>query len=478
MMHKKMTPEQAAALARRDRVRLIAMSVLAVLVLGAYLYTTSSTSQRASQKAAEGEIAISGTTATDETTVDIKVPAFSHTVLLGDIQDATPAEQELLSSEPLAAVFDYARLLTPGSMRALGITEFDAEIQAAIEAAPATERLKPLRVRGSVVTARRRPRDTAGASRSGDDWIGTLQTLDGRFAHFLVAAAPKRADGERRVEVGDFLRVDGLFHAIYRTSIDIDGSTAATSAPLVVGLRLEPTDLPMTAELAEDAPALADVIDDSLSEIHENREFREAFWQLMGRAKLQGPEVNWDEVPELNSDLLTSIHKNGEAFRGQPFKVPVSVNVDTYSIRVGDNPLRLDRQTEGWISNSTWKGSVKTIKWIGPFTRQDMLRKTLMNDDRRYMTARGYFFRNHAFENNLGQPARSPIFVMESVEVFRPEEDKAIVWFKWAVVCITVLLTIAVALLLRADKRKSKALYEDIVRRKRARRDREAAPTA
>lgn len=474
MMQKKMTPEQAAALARRDRVRLIVMSVLAVLVLGAYLLTTS----KASQKADEERAALSSGTAPDEAITDIAVPEFSHTALLSEIHDATPTEQELLSSEPLAAVFDYARLLTPDSMRALGITELDAATQSAIEASPATERLKPLRVRGSVVTARRRPRDGAGASRSGDDWIGTLQTLDGRFAHFLVAAAPKRADGERRVELGDFLRVDGLFHSIYRTSIDVDGTAAATGAPLIVGLRLEPTDLPMTPELAEQAPALADVIDDSLSEIHENREFREAFWQLMGRAKLLGPEVNWDEVPELNSDLLTSIHKNGEAFRGQPFKVPVSVNVDTYSIQVGDNPLRLDRQTEGWISNSTWKGSVKTIKWIGPFTRQDMLRRTLMNDDRRYMTARGYFFRNHGFENNLGQPARAPIFVMESVEVFRPEEDKAIVWFKWGVVGITVLLTAVVALLLRADKRKSKALYEDMVRRKRARREREAAPTA
>ncbi len=477
MKQKKMTPEQAAALARRDRLRLIVMSVLAVLVLGAYLITT----HQAANKASEENAGLSGAAPEDPATRDILVPEFGQPEVLEAIKDESPAEQELLSSEPLAAVFDYARLLTPDSMRALGIAELGADAQAALEASPKTQRLAPFRARGFVVSARQRPRENqtgTGLGRSSGDWIGTLRTIDDRSIHFLVASAPKREDGERRVELGDYLRVDGLFHSIYRATVESDGTSTPTSAPLIVGLRIEPTDLPMTPDLAEEAPALAVVKDDSNGQLHENREFRDAFWQLMGRAKLHGPEVDWDKVPELGSDLLTEIHKNGEAFRGQPFKVPVSVNVDTYSILAGDNPLRLDRQTEGWISNSTWKGSVRTIKWIGPFTRQDMMRQSLNNDDRRYITARGYFFRNHGFENNLGQPARAPIFVMESVEVFQPEEDRAIVWFKWGVVGLTILLTIVIAMLLRADKRKSKVLYEEMIRRKRARRERKAAPTA
>lgn len=473
MQFKKMSPEQAEALAKRDRNRLIVMSVLAVLVGGAYLVTTAKSKSQAEQAEQEAAAQRTADRGADAELDDILVKPFGAPEVLEQIRDAEPVEQDLLEEEPLNAVFDYARLQTDKTLRALGRVELDAARQDELMADPGAARLAPVRARGRVVAARMRPRDEGGRVRN--DWIGTLESFDGRRVHFLVAGAPVQPDGERRVDLGDYLRVDGLFHAIYRTTVDGD----AVAAPLVLGANLVPSSAPMTEDLARRAPALAAVADDGIGEIYQPAEFEDAFWQLMGRAKELEAETDWETAPELNTETLAQLYEDGASFRGQPFRVPVSINMDTYSRRIDDNPLRLDRQTEGWIGNSTWKGSVKTVKWFGPFTRQDMLRETFV-DDHRYVVGNGYFFRNHVFMNKEGQPIRAPIFVMSTIDVFVPEEDKAIAWFKWGILGLTGSLTLLIFLLLRSDRAKSRALYEDMIRRRRARRERSASqqPTA
>ena len=151
----------------------------------------------------------------------------------------------------------------------------------------------------------------------------------------------------------------------------------------------------------------------------------------------------------------------------------MSVNLDTFSRSIGDNPLGLERITEGWIGNMTWKGSVKAIRWFAPFERSGMLRKKI-GDDHRYVTARGFFFRNHVYDNAKGQPARAPIFVLSDLEVFQVPADPNVRLFSWLIVVGTILVMLVIFLLLLADRRKSRALYQDMVRRRRARR--ESAP--
>ena len=471
MQYSKMSAEQAEALAKRDRNRLVGMSVLVVLVAAAYLLTMNQSRRKAEEAAADAAAQSTSERGVDEDVADIEVPPFTQPELLELIRDAEAVEQDLLEEAPLAAVFDYARLQTDTALRALGREELDPARQGEILADPGAARLAPLRARGQVVAARLRPRDDGGRMRN--DWIGTLQTLDGQYVHFLVAGAPVQPDGQRRVDIGDYLRVDGLFHCVYRAAVE----GKPVTAPLVLGANLVPSTAPMTPEAARLAAALPAVEDDGIGQIFEPAEFEQAFWELMGRAQLLGEEVDWDAAPELDTETLAAIYEDGESHRGRPFRVPVSINMDTYSRRIDDNPLRIDRQTEGWIGNSTWKGSVKTIKWFAPFTRQDMLREGL-DDDHRYVVGKGYFFRNHVFMNKDGQPIRAPIFVMDAVDVFVPEEDPTIAWFKWGVLGGTIVLTLVILALMRADRRKSKALYEDMIRRKRARRERAAAGEA
>lgn len=467
MKYSRISNDEAERLKHRDRNRLIAMSVLTVLVAGAYLFTVT----RAKDEDAErsGDIAQLEEVST---LADVVVPEFTRPELLERIADSTDSDRELLEGEALKAVFDYARLLTGQALQALDIREVNAERHDELMRAPSEHRLAALRGRGQVVNAYQRPR----ADGARKNWAGTLKTLDGRHVHFLVATAPMQPSGERGIKVGDYLRLDGIFYSLFSTPLVLGGETTQAVGPLIVSARIDPSSAPMTEEVARLAPALEGVKDDSVGAAHDPDSFDDALWQLMGRAKLLGDTVDWDTVPELDTAILNEIHADGTAFRGKPFRVPVSINLDTFSRRANDNPLRLDRSTVGWIGNNNWIGAVKTIKWHGPFTRQDMVREEY-TDQHRYVTAKGYFLRNHVFTGEKGQPARSPIFVMHSVEVFTPEEDKAVALFTWGILGLTILLTIVIGLLLYADKRKSAELYENMVRRKRARRDR-AEPTA
>ncbi|MEM6674982.1 MAG: hypothetical protein AAF726_19190 [Planctomycetota bacterium] len=473
MNYSRMSPEQAEALARRDRMRMIGLA-LGALIIGA-LYVFSTWKAREDRAAAEAEAAaIARAEEAEEESGDVAVVPFDRPELLQVIADATPAQQELLGTEPLRAVFGYARLQTDAALSARGLRPLDAAVRDELMGAPTEYRLDAIRLRGRVVEASQRPRE--GTSR--DDWMGTIDVGDGTLGHFLVAAAPVQQDGAREIRVGDYLLVDGLFHAIYRTPVTTDAGRESVSAPLVVGQRATASTPEMTEDIARLLPTLEDVVDDELGDVHDPDEFEMARWELMGKAKLLGSEVDWETVPELDDDTLRAIYEDGSAYRGQAYRIPVSINMDTYSIRVDDNPLRLDRVTTGWIGNATWKGPAKTIKWVGPFTRRDMLRGDSLSNENRYVRANGYFFRNHLFQNRDGEPRRAPVFVLESIETFTPEPAWSVSIFRYAVLGLTVFLVGFIFLLLRADRRRSQRLYDDMIRRRRARRDRSPELTA
>ena len=465
----RISKEEAARLAQRDRNRIIGLAIFAVMVGGLYLYSSADARKKRAAEAAELE----GSKPTRSLEAeDFAVIPFDSPDALELINDGDEASQQLLATEPLKVVFDYARMQTPVALRALGIREMTPTLNGQLVDAPADHRMEAYRVRGEILSVIQRPR-VAG---TGSDWLGSLLSEDGDVSHFLVATPPKQADGTRRIEVGDFLRVEGLFYGLYRTQVDVDGSEgeaapAPLTGPLIVGARAEPSAPKLSAEIARLAPTLGEVRDDSIGTVFEPGTFEFAQWELMGRAALLGEETDWDAAPELDSEVLRQIFEDGESYRGKPFRLPVCVNLEGNSYGAPDNPLRIDRYSDGWIGNIGWKKPASVIRWIGPFDRKDLLRSQL-DDDNRYVTARGYFFRNEVYTTSAGVPGRTPVFVMESVDIFTPEADPSIAWFAYGVLGLTIGLIGLIYLLLRADKKKSRELYDDMLRRKRARRDR------
>ena len=474
MKHTRISKEEAARLAQRDRNRIIGLAIVAALVGGLYLYSDSNAQRKRDQQDAE---LASAAPSRELEAKDIAIIPFDRTDVLEEIKDATEAGQELLQTEPLKLVFDYARLQTATALGALGLRDLEpAQIAALIEA-PATHRLEAYRARGVILEAGERPR----ANGIGNDWKGSMRLLSGEVVHFLVANAPKQPGGQRLIEAGDYLRVEGLFYGLHRTTVDPDGPSGEegakpVTAPLIVGAKASPSTPQMTTEVAQELASLDAVVDDSIGVVHDSSQFAQAKWELMGKALMLGNDTNWDAAPELNAEILRKIYEDGEAYRGKPFTLSVSINMDANALGAGDNPLRIDDYTDGWISNILWKKPVHVIHWQAPFKRTDLLRDNLL-DENRYVTAKGYFFRNEVYETSAGEPARTPLFIMHSVEVFTPPKDPSIAWFGYGVLGLTIGLIVLIYILLQSAKRKSKALYEDMLRRKRTRRGKQTHVT-
>ncbi|QDV04954.1 hypothetical protein Poly30_04490 [Planctomycetes bacterium Poly30] len=474
MKHTRISKEEAARLAQRDRNRIIGLAIFAALVGGLYLYSASN----ASKKRAEADSELAGAAPSRELEAqDIQLIPFDRTDVLAEIKDATEADQELLQTEPLKVVFDYARLQTPVALEAMGLRDLDSAGIAALLADPATHRLEPYRARGVILEANERPR----ANGIGNDWMGSMRMLSGEVVYFLVANAPVQPGGKRLIEPGDYLRVEGLFYGLHRTTLDPDGAQGedvaqAVTGPLIVGAKAAASTPKMSEEIARETPSLEAVVDDTIGDVRDKSEFAQAKWELMGKALMVGDDTDWDAAPELDSEMLRAIYDDGDAYRGKPFRVPVSINMDANALGAGDNPLRIEDYTDGWIGNILWKKPAHVVHWQGPFKRTDMLRGA-MDDANRYVMAKGYFFRNEVYTTSQGEPARTPLFIMHSVEVFTPQADPSIAWFAYGVLGLTIGLIGLIYFLLRSDKRKSAALYEDMLRRKRARREGEKRVT-
>ena len=194
----------------------------------------------------------------------------------------------------------------------------------------------------------------------------------------------------------------------------------------------------------------------------------DAKWGLMSKAFDSETDTNWAEAPELTSDLLNEMFQDGEKYRGQAFTLPISRNVGSWVKDPGENPLRLDKITTGWVGNMTWKGNATAIHWIAPF---DDIALMDFEGDARLITGRGYFLKNWLYEKASGDPGRVPFFVMDSIEVYTPEPDRSAIVMMWGVLGGTIALCGLVFFLLRQDRRKTAALHAEMVRRRRQRRD-------
>jgi heme exporter protein D len=296
----------------------------------------------------------------------------------------------------------------------------------------------------------------------------TLRDPSGFFSHALFAAPPSSASVEEgTVNVGDHLRVDGLFFKVFRSEVDGEW----LEGPLVLSHRAIASFAPISEGDARAASALQRVHDDELGAMHGDDQ--EALWQLMARAKLLSDETDWSAAQEIDTDLLERMFDDGEAYRGIPVRFPVSRNMGSYTETASENPLGLDRITVGWIGNVMWRNPVGVVKWLAPY---DLPHLAAWNDPKgaKFVEARGWFFRNHVYKRLKGDPGRAPLFVLASIEPFYPPPDKLLGTIMWFTVGMTAFVIASIFLLLRADKKKSSELHEALTRRKRERRLRAA----
>jgi hypothetical protein len=442
--------EEADALARRDRRKLLFMGAGLVMLLGAFVFGQLYRGKYEREEEQNAPPVAAPAPQADR----IFIPEFPEEELLATIEDATPDQRIVLEAPALQAVLTYSALMTEQHYAALGIEELDAQRAAELADNAGAHRMDALRTRGTVVTLKHRQR----AESSFPEYYGTLDVEGAGHAHFVVIKPPQ----EDALAEGSFVRLDGMFFKNYNVEV---GRTWI-EGPLVLGRSLVRSYPAAVAGPDLATPHLDEVRDDTLED-SSGLPF-EALWELLGRAKLASDEVDWDKAPTLSKEMLNQIFQDGQMHRGQPFVLPISRNMGSWVESVGENPLRLERVTTGWIGNFVWSGNVGLIQFMAPFEMPEVVDR---NGAARLLAGRGYFFKNKNYEDSRGQPGRVPYFVLESLTVHTPRPDETPRFLMWLLLGGLALFIGVVTWLLARDKRESSKLQEELIRRRRARRD-------
>lgn len=447
---KRETP-RSAPLARGETKRLVFLVVCLFLVGGALitsLFQARKGAQTVEPRPIEDESA--------QEPVPVSIPPLDTARLDALVADADPADRVVLETGAADLLVEVARRYTPRHFEALETPELDAQRIAELEADTATVRGKPFTARGKLVALR--PRTGVVGQRQ---WLGTLELPGDSHVHFLALEIPEGA-----ADVGGTLRVDGLFLKRYLVEDQVEAGVWI-DGPLLVAPRAIQSYPALGAVTALAPSAFLDVEDADLSpddgeapRLVMDTPF-EALWQLMAFARdVPESSIDWSAAPELDQRLLDQVVADPEAWRAQPVRIPISRLQDGRVKLAGENPARMERYTQGWIGNTTWRN---VIQFRTPVLRPDLRIGDLV-------VGRGFFLHDFAYESAEHGLRVAPLFVLQSFERFVPETSTTLRRIPWVIAVVGAALTTLFVVLTRRDRRQSNQLHEELVRRRRARR--------
>jgi hypothetical protein len=436
-----------------ERTKLIAMTVMVVLVIVVFFYQRMQDAKRSAREL--DQIAEADDTNFEERLV---VPAFDASLLAGKVLDAREGDRVLLQQETLKALFDYTSSFNVAHFIELGMRDLDESARAELTADPEAQRANAFLARGWIDDLNQRI-----GSDGAKEYHGRLLLEDRSHCHFAVRSLPPG------VIVDDFVRLDGLFLKLFRS----EGEDGWLEGPLLVGPRLlnswaRPPDLDAHALSIRLAQITDDTINGGLTGL--SGETFDAQWLMMD-ILLHGDqeETNWDEVPELDNETLVAIMTDGPAWRGAPLRMPIARSMDLWTSAPGENPARIDKVTMGWIGSWTWTNNKSAvIHYVMPRDAEHLR-------GARLVSARGYFIKNFAYETRDGNLRVAPYFVLTDIEEFIPPVDHTIRYIGIGLVVLTIGIIGLIFFGLRRDKRGAAAFHADLVRRRRARRERAKA---
>ena len=436
-----------------ERNRLIGMSVLLVLV-GA-LWIGSKWKENEYREKEDAEIAIEEK---KEPVVAIAVPTVDVEGIKALVADRDELDRVTLERDALELALNNLGPYLDSHFEAMDGRLLDAQADLEIRADPDLARGEMFRVRGVI-------EDFEIEDRALFDLVrGRMRTEDGKVVYFATERVPVGIDH------GDWVRLDGLFVKLFR---DENEQREWVEGPLIVGPRLAESFEALGPVTEIDPTRFATITDADLDDGGDLRDYYLERFELLAHARdLPADAIDWSTVPELTNEKLTEVFEDGERWRCQPFRIPISQLQDGRTVAVGENPARLDRVGQGWIGNFQWLGPAPVIRFQTPFPLEGLAFKDLV-------TANGFFLMNFKYEAQKGDIRVAPFFVLSSIERYIPAQNNFTTIALWTVVGIVLMLAALFWLLLMRDKRKASALREELVRRRRERRGRAAtAPTA
>jgi hypothetical protein len=395
----------------------------------------------------------------DEIVESVALPEIDVAGVEAAVRDAEEVDRVVLERDALETIGRSVRLLTRRHYEAMEPAELDADTRAAVIADPAAHRAQPFVARGRIDALRSRTAPSGAV-----EHIGRLELEGGGAVYFLTSEVEEVLTDQA------WLRIDGLFLKVFRDE-DPEAPGTWIEGPLIVGREARRSYAPVLRVEELDPDILAYVGDDRLTSgnqvdpVSYEMPF-EALWHAMTYARdLPADAVDWDAAPELDRGTLLEIVQNGEPFRMQPFRFPVSRLQDARVKRAVENPARLAAYTEGWIGHAAWKN---VVHFVAPFENRDLQMRDYVRD------TRGFFFRNFVYSSEGRGLQVAPMFVLVSAEKFQPEADPLFTYVGYAIAGIAVFLIGMFAVLLKRDRKRAAHLQEEIVRRRRMRRERRA----
>jgi hypothetical protein len=370
-------------------------------------------------------------------------------------RDATREQRVLIDTAALAEAFRSAALIQDAHFEPMGGKPLDAQALAELEADPAAHRGHLYRARGWIEELRTYP---AAGSLPGHV-RGRLRLENGRQSHFAALELPA---GEGYV--GDFVRLDGLFLENYSS----EGDQGWVDAPLLVAPRAVTSYVELEPVLELPRDELATLSDDDPLEGLTGLPWDERWLLLSHALHVDESTIDWSQAPLLDMELMEKLALDGAPWRGQPIRIPPVV-VQGITVRAaGENPLRLERLTEGWLGSWEWlKARHPVIRFFAPF---DWRSVRLKNE----VTARGFFLKNQSYVDAEGNPRVAPLFVLSSIQVLPPADKSAWLTILIAIGVSFVAFAALIAFLLVRDRRRSAELQDELLRRRRERRARAA----
>jgi len=370
-------------------------------------------------------------------------------------RDATREQRVLIDTAALAEAFRYAVLLQDAHFEPMGGKPLDAQALAELEADPAAQRGKLYRARGWIEEVRTYP--PAGSLPG--HVRGRLSLENGRPCYFALLELPA-SEGY----VGDFVRLDGLFLENYSS----EGDQGWIDAPLLVAPRAV-TSYPELEPIVElPRRELAWLTDDDPLEGLSSMPSQERWLLLSHALHVDESAIDWSQAPLLDMELMEKLALDGDPWRGQPIRIPPAV-VQGITVRAaGENPLRLERITEGWLGSWEWlKVRHPVIRFFAPFD----WRSVRLKDE---VTARGFFLKNQSYVDAEGNARVAPLFVLSSIQVLPPADKSAWLTMLIGIGASFVAFAALIAFLLVRDRRRSAELQDELLRRRRERRARAA----
>lgn len=443
-----------------ERKRFIGYVGALALVLGGFLgvfFKLDSSSGDSTREHAEQEV--------EQLRSQIALPALRVDDYRAQAKDSTREERAVLESNALETALADARLYNEQHFAPMQGVDLTAALCADMLQRSDELRGKIVRVRGVIEDMIHY--EGVGAALGHSRGRVTLEDGGQCFVAFVTS-------GEIDLGAGDFLALEGFFLKNFSQSVvdaGVGGSSNWVEGPVIVGPRAVRSypDIGRVTSISPDD--FLDVEDDSI--YGGLRPTPPSYWKLLAYARDCDPNsIDWASAPELDGDVMQQLAADPASFRGKPMRIPACVVQDIWRGAKRENPARFTGLTEGWLGSYEW------IRTLYPVIRFDSpapnpgLRKT------NQMTANGFFFRMHSYDSAGRGTQFAPLFVLVSMAPYTPPPDTALnrVLIVAGVSFIGILIVFMI--MMNRDQKKHDALNQQLVQRRRMRRERAQQTTA